>query len=60
MNTLPADSLSHRPAVNLNTHRKSGNEIEEGSETKRALDQAYTKVLSLTFRIVMALREYKA
>lgn len=40
-----AESLSHRPAVSLNLHRKSGNGIEEGSETKHALDQAHTKAL---------------
>lgn len=29
--------------MSLDAHRKSGNEIEEGNETKHVLDQAYTK-----------------
>lgn len=40
-----AERLSRRPAVSLNMHRKSGNGIEEGSETKHALDQAQTKAV---------------
>lgn len=40
-----AKRLWNRPAVSLNMHRKSGNEIEEGSETKHGLDRAYTPVL---------------
>lgn len=40
-----AKRLWNRAAVSLNIHRKSGNEIEEGSETKHGLDWAYTPVL---------------
>lgn len=55
--TPAAKSLSHRPAVSLDTHRKSGNEIEEGNETKHGLDQVYTKYTHSEVKSCVSLRK---